>query len=267
MLNYKDDFKATKLLLLKNIRRNNYDRIYFSSNEELDDIFSNFDFKNKDVLSVIGSGDQAISFHNNQVNKLDLFDINKLAIYYYYLRVWAIKYLDDIYPNIDGFNNYIKELLNKVEINSENELNAYNYWKKVSHNISEFYVKQLFYYCNFPLNGENIDLSLVNKSLNNSFSNIFNIDISEEIDIDNKYDFIYTSNIVDYVSGVRKINLFRDNLASLLKENGIVICTNLGAYFINSDIKNSFEEKFEFRRMPEVKTWGTTIPGHYYVKR
>ena len=33
--------------------------VYFSTNERLDDIFSYIDVKDKKVLSVIGSGDQA----------------------------------------------------------------------------------------------------------------------------------------------------------------------------------------------------------------
>ena len=90
MLNYKEDFKETELLLNENIKHDYYDRLYFSSNERLEDIFSYFDFKNKDILSVIGSGDQAISFYLNDVNKVDLFDINRLAIYYYYIRIWAM---------------------------------------------------------------------------------------------------------------------------------------------------------------------------------
>ena len=63
----------------------NYNLLFSSSNELLKPIFSNFDFKGSDVLSVLGSGDQAFHFFKAKVGKLDLFDINKLTIYNMYL--------------------------------------------------------------------------------------------------------------------------------------------------------------------------------------
>ena len=49
-------------------------------------------------FTVLASGDQAFYFYDNGAKKVDLFDINKLSIYYYYLRVWIIKYLGRFYP-------------------------------------------------------------------------------------------------------------------------------------------------------------------------
>ena len=65
-----------------------YNLIFSTSNELLGPIFSNFDFEDKSVLSVLGSGDRAVHFFKSKVGNLDLFDINKLTIYNMYLRYW-----------------------------------------------------------------------------------------------------------------------------------------------------------------------------------
>ena len=93
------DFKMTEKLL-NNVSVDGYGKIYFSSNEDLKTIFSNFDFKDKDVLTVAGSGDQAFYSYNDDAKKVDLFDKNKLTIYYYYLRKWIISYYDMFYPEL-----------------------------------------------------------------------------------------------------------------------------------------------------------------------
>ena len=71
-----------------------YATIYFHSNERSKEIFSEINVKNKDVLTVLGSGDQAFYLYDNGAKSVDMFDKNKLAIYYYYLRTWVIVYFD-----------------------------------------------------------------------------------------------------------------------------------------------------------------------------
>lgn len=266
MLDYKKDFKATKLLLLGNVVGEKYNRLYFSSNERLDEIFSYFDFKDKDVLSVIGSGDQAISFFNKGVNRVDLFDINKLAIYYYYLRIWAIKYQNDIYPGTgEKTIEYIKKLLKYVFIQNNDELNAYNYWNLFVENFSNYDIMSFFYSCYYPLYKEEFNLENLKENIEHIDSKIMNIDLSGNFSIDNKYDYLYTSNIVDYIS-IKNIIAYRDNIYNLLKDNGIVICSNLSTDSIDEEIKCIFEERFKFGEISKIPS-EITIPGYYYIKR
>ena len=268
MLNYKKDFKETELLLDENIKHDYYDRLCFSSNEHLEDIFSYFDFKNKDILSVIGSGDQAISFYLNDVNKVDLFDINRLAIYYYYIRIWALKYFRDIYPGTtEKTRDYIKELLKYVEVKNDNELNVYNYWQLFVEKYTNFDFNRLFYYCNFPLLKQKIDLNGLINTIKLNNSKIWNIDLSGNFKIDEQYDYIYTSNIVDYVPR-NKVRIYRDNIYNLLKDGGIVICSNLTMNSVDKDLrlKNIFEERFQFGKIFK-KTSDFITPGYYYIKK
>ena len=48
----------------------NYNLLFSASNELLKPIFSNFDFMGKDVLSVLGSGDQAFHFFKKDNSKI-----------------------------------------------------------------------------------------------------------------------------------------------------------------------------------------------------
>ena len=63
---------------------------YFCTNESLDYI-SNFDIKDKNVLSVCGSGDHAFMSLINGANLVDTFDYNPFQHYLLCLKCAAIK--------------------------------------------------------------------------------------------------------------------------------------------------------------------------------
>ena len=91
-----------------------YNKVYFNTNESLDDLFKNVDIKNKDVLTVLGSGDQSFYCYDGDARSVDVFDVNRLAIYYYYLRIWTIEYFDRFYPKDNLDKEYISNLLKLV---------------------------------------------------------------------------------------------------------------------------------------------------------
>ena len=120
-----------------------YDTIYFHSNENLKDIFSEIDVTNKDVLTVLGSGDQVFYSYNNGARNVEAFDRNKLAIYYYYLRTWVIKYFNLFYPSILN-KKYIRTLLKLVEPHSKEENIALKFWKFYTRFFSDEDTRILF---------------------------------------------------------------------------------------------------------------------------
>ena len=93
------DFDATKLLV-EGYAQENYRKVYSQTNEHLRQLYSNVDFSDKKVLSVAASGDQAFLAYAFGAKHIDLFDINKITLYYYYLRLWTIKYFNKFYPKI-----------------------------------------------------------------------------------------------------------------------------------------------------------------------
>ena len=61
VLNYKSDLENT-YSIINNDYIDDYDKLYFSSNEDLRGIFNEMDFKGKKVLTVLASGDQVFHF-------------------------------------------------------------------------------------------------------------------------------------------------------------------------------------------------------------
>ena len=76
------DIKKTEEMLYSYYynRFSTYDKVYFETNEKCDKIISNYDVKDKSVLTVLGSGDQAFQFYKHGAKNVDLFDVNKLTI-------------------------------------------------------------------------------------------------------------------------------------------------------------------------------------------
>ena len=115
-----------------------YSSVYPYTNENLDLLFSHLDVSGKNVLSVAASGDQSFYAYHNGASNVDIFDINCLTKYYYYLRIWVIKYFNYFY--LEDFeiskreeysNKYFEILLSIVEPSTKDEMDAYNYWKRV----------------------------------------------------------------------------------------------------------------------------------------
>ena len=62
----KKDILALKQLVNKGVSTKQYSRVYSHTNENLKAIIENFDIKNKSILTVLGSGDQALNFLNHK---------------------------------------------------------------------------------------------------------------------------------------------------------------------------------------------------------
>ena len=236
----------------------NYNRIYFHSNEDLRQLFSNIDVNNKDVLSVLASGDQVFHLYDRGARHIDLFDINKLTIYYFYLHIWAIKYLNLLYLD-DKILSSIKTVLEHVKPSSDYEMNIYNFWCEYIKSIND---ESIFYNGFYPLCNIKIDFDKLMYSINRDNFEFYNIDLSSCLDINKKYDFVFVSNIVDYVDN---LELYRDNLYNLLNDNGVVICSNVGTYDCHNAQRVVFEKKFRYE--PIVNLFGPFgNPGYYYKK-
>ena len=46
----------------------------------------------------------------------------------------------------------------------------------------------------------------------------YNIDITKPVEIDRKYDVIYTSNIAEFIRGTKNYQIYMDNLDKLLEK-------------------------------------------------
>lgn len=245
----------------------NYSKIYFKSNEYLNELFKNIDLRDKRVLTVVGSGDQSFLCYDEGCESVDLFDINKLAIYYYYLRIWVIDYMNDFYPDLDSYN-YLSNLLKKVEPKTEDERNAYLYWCQYA-KTSFIKTGSLFYRNNGMIELKISDLNRIKDKLKERNFNVYNVDISKPWNHDKKYDIIFSSNISDYVPKEEEsFKIYRDNLYDLLEDDGVVVCSRLGNGCSRLE-RDKFKEKFIKREFPKI--WGyegkLESIGYSYRKR
>ena len=248
----------------------NYDRLYFSSNENLNFLFKQFNIKDKDVLCVLASSDQLFYSYLNGAKNVDSFDINKLTFYYYYLRKWCIEYIDSYYPDEKVSNEFIYNLLKNVKVKSYDEEEAYNYWDTYIKTVYGCMTKNLFYMSSYIDLNRVRDVSSLKEIIKNRELSFKNIDISsDDLDIDKKYDVIITSNLSEYFyDNVLKINRYKNNLNNLLKDDGIIISSLIFTNYISSVEKKIFKDDYDIDIFPFYRdSWGLCASGYSYTKK
>lgn len=252
--------------VIRGKRMDKYNRVYFRSNENLKMIFSKFDVYDKKVFSVLASGDQAFHFLDNGAKKVDVFDKNRLTIYYYYLRRWMIKYFDSFYPNNHFRIDDVKKI---IHCESDLEKDALKFWDYFYSNYSNEELMKLFYCFSYSSINEITNIFKLKKRLDEEF-NFYNLDVSHDTKkVQDRYDIIYTSNISEYITpNIVSFNLYRDNLDMLLCDGGKIISTCLCCQKI-SDIEASvFSEKFYIEEIPSDNDIRNMYPsGYIYTKK
>ena len=207
--------------------RERYKKVYPWSNENMQALFRNFSIEDKDVLTVIGSGDQVFESLYNGAKNVDAFDCNKLAIYYYFLRKWLIKYKDIAYPGNDFFlgrEDEVAKVVFMARTTSILERKAKLFWM---HYLSDKFNRGLFFSHNEPLDSNfSKDLDGLKKKLNTRV-NIRLKDVTREYDSDRKYDVIIFSNILEHIHHDDELAVVRRNIEGLLKDDGICVCSHL----------------------------------------
>ena len=243
-----------------------YNKVYLNTNEDLASLFNNIDIKNKDILTVLGSGDQSFYCYENDAKSVDIFDVNKLTIYYYYLRIWVIEYLNNFYPEDKFDKQYISNLLQLVVPKTKEEQEAYNYWKAFLNKY--FFDLSRFFYSNGCFKMTDVDLEKIKERIKDRDFNFYNVDISKTWDHDKKYDVIVTSNISDYVpKTIDSFMCYRDNLCDLLRDDGVVLCSKINQG-ISSCEKDTFKDIFKRYCFPKKWISGRLeSPGYSYKKR
>ena len=169
-----------------------YDKVYYQINEDINDVLLGEDFTDKDVLSVLASADQYFMFKALDAKKVDSFDFNRLTMYYYFLRKWSIKYNNDVYPDIFYDDSYVENLLEKVEVSSDLEKKALDFFKRHVSNRSDF--SKLFYDVDAQPYGNTLfqNVRQLKKIVDSDFT-FYNMDlfINNRDLITKKYDYLY----------------------------------------------------------------------------
>lgn len=211
-----------------NIRKNisdkgkfsSYSQLYSFTTENIAGYFKHFDFKEKKVLTVGGSGDHMINAYLSGAKEVVCFDINILAGYYTELKIAALKKLDydtflSFFMRPDSVN--INTFSYKTYLMLENELSIpakyffntlYKYFKnngcKIRESLlfnNEYDEKTKKIINNLYLANENIYNKTKNILINTKFkwyANSIEELCSGKVLKNKKFDLILLSNISDY---------------------------------------------------------------------
>lgn len=224
----------------------NFKPSYLFSNENLGFYYPLFHLKNKDILTVTGSGDQIIMGMLNDCKSIDTFDSNKITYYNLMLKLMAIKCLK------------YEEFIKFYSSNTNNKIEYLKYIKNIigNNNFLSFYENILKYddnafsgcFLDNSIDIENIKrrITYLNK---NEFIKLKNKDLSYDINFENidlfdipqkfkkKYDFINLSNILDYCNDYEKIKkLFFDLNENNLNQNGYILLKYCWSPISKSDL-------------------------------
>ena len=238
-----------------------YGKVYYRTNEDLATIYKDLDLHKKKVLSVLASSDQVFTANYLGAEQVDSFDKNRLTLYYYYLRKWSIKYYRELHPKVLIGNKWLKNLLELVKVESEEEAKALKFFKKhVSENTNLY---NLFYEDHLD---EEKGSTLYSKAsdLKSAFDKpmrFIDFDIFGENKVEDKYDVVLISNILEWARGdISKFTMARDNLNKILNPKGLVVCSSL----INRSESTVLSER---RIFDEAFTCTEYNGGYVYSKK
>lgn len=227
-------------------------QIYPFTTQNLKAQYKFFDLKDKDILTVQGSGDQVIELLLNGATNIDAFDINPLTEYYTDLKLAAFRarvskqeYLDffryNDYPIFGQDNNrcFNYETFNKIKdfLNPE----CHEFWIKLFATYEPQQIRRKNYLFSMDEARESVFENILNYYEEDKFKKLYTLvnkleyqyiksDIRQIPKILNKqYDFIDLSNIIQYADimwSTQPLEHYRklmDQLIPFLKPNGSLI--------------------------------------------
>ena len=278
--------------------QNNFSFNYLFSSENISGFTRKISFKNKNILTVCSSGDQAFNMILNGCGNIDLFDINIFSKYYFHLKLAVIKslsyeeFFDFFLPknrfdddNVFSFETYL-DVRNNINDDSIRDFWDYlfcHYPGKIIYNSKLFtnldYSRKTYKECNDYLKNE-INYNRLKEQLLGRDFNFYNIDIFREyIPSNTKYDFVYLSNILgclrirnklEYIKKVKEIVL---KIKSNLLPAGMIAVSYIYLYYDdyvlnnNADIFKSYSIRQRYFEEFELLTFsGIFLPKSRNLK-
>jgi len=245
---------------------------YLMTTENINGYYDLFDFKDKDILTVIGSSDFIFNAIIKDSKKIDAFDVSMYAIVFYYLKEAAIKtlthaeYIKFFYDYNDSFDKKvyfkIKEALNQ---------NIIPFWDLVFSlkNPRELIISSFFIQTNnrFIATPETIKkfgnvsaylnyekYSYLKQKIEKCLISLYLADVKELNNIGNTYDYIILSNIMNYQNRNQFYQMI-ENYLNKLNENGEIISA-----YLYSEPK---EEDFKRYSVVEIPSYIAAMNNNY----
>lgn len=229
-----DIAKAMKIIDSKNYD-NQFDCLYPFCNENIGELFSYFDFRDKNVLSVLASSDQILDMHLRGAKNITTFDINWMTKYYYYLKKAAIMSGISFEEFVEYFcfEDYDKGC-NRTAFNQDTFERIRNYlpedmkifWSRLYNSYSPQDIRVPYGMFTIDENSKDVlsgtvayfneeNFEILRETIHNLNINFINSDIKTlPIYLEGKYDIMYFSNIIQYTEGLFKNYNELDNITN-----------------------------------------------------
>lgn len=247
-----------------------FNSIYLFTTENIAGYMNDLDLNNKRIITVTGSSDHIINAILMGSNDITTFDINPLSKYYMDLKLEAIKelsydeFLDFLLYDTDKTLSY--KIIKKLKMDKDSKKFWLNKLKENDNDGLKMKYSNLFnlkYFdienkmnCNLYFNKENYDIikdRLEYVKIEYVESNIIDLKINK------KYDYMFLSNISDYICYIYKddyILKYKDLIFKFYKK----VKNIYFAYIYDIDNKN---KRSEIDNIDKVKS----IFGNIKIKR
>lgn len=219
-----EDLKNAKYLIENHkFYRNHgemFEMIYPFTNENIKDMFSCFNFKDKECLSILGSSDQVFDMYLRGAKSITAFDINPLTKYLFYLKRAALRadltkeeYLsffcssENYDESKESFN---EEIFSRIVPFLKG--NSYKFWTELYTRYSGYKIREQDCLFSFDEYKRSTLESIVYYLSDEGFEKVKEISSSIKITFVNKnikdlilsknYDLMYFSNLIQYASSI-----------------------------------------------------------------
>lgn len=239
--------------IISHYKRDDFDKIYNYTTENISGYLDKFDLDNKSLLTVGSSGDQAINAIYRGSKDITVMDVNVFTQYYFYLKKAALltlsyeNYIEMFYYPEYGSNFLCsKQLRDKLCIV---DFNSFKFWDMIYNEFSPMKIREGIFFekklsadsivnVNPYLSNENTYLK-TKINIEQVKPNFLNKNILNDSDsLDKKFDNIFLSNIYDYYNQspyqVLKYKYGVEKLQQLLNDDGKMLVSYL--YGVNQTL-------------------------------
>lgn len=204
-----------------------FDKVYFKSNEDL--FKYNLDKKSyNNVLTVTSSGDHALFSILNGASNITSFDINRMSKIYSSLKFAMIKSFDyeEFIDNLIKLNKChekekynIDDILDKVSDKlSSDEIDFWVQYNLFYKDICNLFLYSDFDFRNTPYNTK-ANYNKIKDRIDDVKINYIDCDIKDlDKKVSNKFDLVFLSNILDYMSYDKMIYMIK-KIYKLMNDN------------------------------------------------
>ncbi len=239
--------------------------VYPFTTEPINEYLKNVDLEGKSVLTVASSGDHLLSAVNKGASFITTFDISCLTEFYQELKIAAVlklSYKDflEFFAGTKIFDNDTYDFVRgALSIQTRQFWDAlFDYYEGKEISDSQLFIDQdpnqnKITNWNSYLNNEDEYLK-TRENLKKIHFNFYNLNVLQlPSTLIRKFDIVMLSNIPQYTSEMGSstkelADYIKENLTSLLKENGSIIATIFG----NDSTFNQLDEDVEIKKLNTV---------------